>query len=626
MTESVRPQVVLGYSGLDGSRELKESRFPDLEEREKNLYQGLDSAAALLVDGQLVAAVQQERFSGRKFDHAFPRDAIEYCLGHAGLGFADVDAVAHNFDYARMRVLSQGDEYSRLRFESVYAPELQTRLLHRHFPETVDRLTVRPVNHHRAHALSAAIPSGFDEALVVVLDGMGELHAVSVYAWQGGELVRLAALDYRSSLGLFYALVTLHLGFWPNSDEYKVMALAASGDPERFRPAMREAVELGPAGAFSVPLLSLNRDLRSRETFGTSRERLRALGCPPLAAGEQPGAVHFDLAAAAQERVEQAIVHLVGHWSARTGLRRLALAGGVALNCVAVGRLCESGLVDTVYVQPAAGDEGTAVGAALDLADPVRAAAQYPAMTFLGPDVDASQAPAQSPYWRAPVPRDHAPEAAAALIAAGCIVGWAEGRLEFGPRALGHRSILADPRLKSTRDRVNAAVKFREGFRPLAPAVKAEAAAQWFEVPPGARLRHMTVTVPVRPEQRDRIPAVVHDDGSARVQSVHADEVPGLWHILDHFERLTGIPVLMNTSLNVKGQPTARDGAEAYHTFASSHLDVAFIGDTVHAKPEWQDRVRDLLEKISAGRGDAGRGTHPDRETPQVHDAIAGPS
>lgn len=603
MIRPVRPhRIVLGYSGLDGSKQLKHSRFPDLDERERRLYQGFDSAAALLVDDRLVAAVQQERFSGTKFDHAFPRDAIEYCLAHAGIEFADVDVVAHNFDYGRLRVLSQGEEYSRTRYETVYAPELQTRLLHRHFPETAGRLTVQPVEHHRAHALSAAIPSGFQEALVVVLDGMGELYAVTVYAWRDGELSRLAALDYRSSLGLFYSLMTMHLGFWPNSDEYKVMALATSGDPARFRAAMSEAVVLGPDGRFSVPLLSLNRDPRAQETFAASRERLRDMGCPALEPGALPEQVHLDVAAAGQERVEEAILHLIRHWTARTGLRAVALAGGVALNCVAVGQLCKSGLVDGVYVQPAAGDEGTAVGAALAFADPRRAAEQYPAMTFLGPDVSATALPSPSPYWSAPVPPGVGPRAAAALLVAGGIVGWAEGRLEFGPRALGHRSILADPRLRETRDRVNAAVKFREGFRPLAPAVKAESAADWFAMPGSANLRHMTVTVPVRPEQRHLIPAVVHDDGSARVQSVHAEEVPGLWQIIDCFEKLTGIPVVMNTSLNVKGQPTARDGAEAYRTFVSSQLDVAFIGDTVHAKPEWEEQVRAVLDEIVAER------------------------
>jgi carbamoyltransferase len=256
-------RVVLGYSGFDGSAELKQARFPDLSAAESRLFQGLDSAAALVVDDRLVAAVQQERYSGAKFDHRFPAEAIRGCLDQAGLSVDDVGEVRHNFDYAPARVIWQGDPVARERYDRIFAPSLQTPLLHRHFPELAGRVDVRAVNHHHAHALTAAVPSGFDEALVVVLDGMGELHAVTVHAWRGGELTRLAALDFRSSLGLFYALLTLHLGYWPNSDEYKVMALAASGDPARFAGAMDEALVLRDGGRFDIPVLQLNRDPRS---------------------------------------------------------------------------------------------------------------------------------------------------------------------------------------------------------------------------------------------------------------------------------------------------------------------------------------------------------------------------
>jgi carbamoyltransferase len=579
-------RVVLGYSGLDGSKELKLRHFPGLDEREQRLFQGLDSAAALLVDGELVAAVQQERFSGEKFDHAFPVDAIRYCLYAAGVEPGEVDVVAHNFDYSRLRILSAGDAYARTRYEQVYAPARQTELLHRFCPEFAPGLEVRPVDHHRAHALSAAIPSGFDEALIVVADGMGEVNAITIHEWRNGQLRRLAALDFRSSLGLFYSLLTMHLGFWPNSDEYKVMALAAGGDPDRFGPVMESAVAFGPDGHITAPILALNRDQRSKETFSASRAWLSRAGCAGRDAGGPLTPLHRDIAAAAQRRVEDALFHLVRHWAGRTGLSRVAFAGGVALNCVAIGKLAASGLTEAIYVQPAAGDEGTAVGSALAFADPAAAAATYPALTFLGPDVTRTPAPVSHPYWSAPVPAEAAARAAARLLAGGHIVGWARDRLEFGPRALGNRSILADPRRPETRDRVNAAVKFREGFRPLAPAVKAEAADRYFDIPAGANVRHMTVAVPARATRRSDIAAVVHDDGTSRVQVVLAAEHPVFWSILDHFERLTGVPVLMNTSLNVKGQPTARDAAEAYVTFDSSHLDVAFIGDVVYAKPE----------------------------------------
>ncbi len=589
-------KVVLGYSGLDGSAEFKRASVPGLTDAEARLFQGLDSAAALVVDDELVAAVQQERFSGTKFDHAFPADAIRSCLDLAGLAAGDVTEVRHNFDYSLAKVFSQGDAHTRDRFDRVYDPARQTSLLHRHFPELAGRIDVRPVAHHHAHALTAAIPSGFAEALVVVLDGMGELHAVTVHEWRGGVLKPLARLDFRSSLGLFYALLTLHLGYWPNSDEYKVMALAASGDPDRFAATMREAVVLGDDGRFDIPLLGRNRDQRSKETFAASRAWLAEQGCPE-AAGELTPA-HYDLAAAAQHRLEEALFHLVGHWSRRTGLRNVAFAGGVALNCVAIGKLATSGLVDGLYVQPAAGDEGTAVGAALASADPLRAAARYPALTFLGPDVGFDRVPADQPHFRTEVTEREAESAAARLLAQGLVVGWAQGRLEFGPRALGNRSILADPRQRDMRDRVNAAVKFREDFRPLAPAVKAEAADRYFEIPAGVNLRHMTVAVPSRPAA-SAIPAVLHTDGSARVQAVHAGEHPRFWRILDEFERLTGTPVLMNTSLNVKGQPTARSAAEVYRTFDESRLDVAVIGDQVYAK-EWA--IGDVLAALATAR------------------------
>ncbi|MFD7659753.1 carbamoyltransferase [Actinosynnema sp. NPDC059797] len=586
-----RPSVVLGYSGFDGSAEFKRAHFPDLPDSEARLFQGLDAAAALVVDGELVAAVQQERYSGVKFDHSFPVEAVRACLGIAGVPAADVDEVRHGFDYGMTRVLSLGDELSRRRYEEVYRPERQTSLLRRHLPELA-RLSVRPVRHHYAHALTAAVPSGFDEALVVVLDGMGEVHAVSVYRWAGGELTRLAALDFRSSLGLFYTVMTMHLGFWPNSDEYKVMAMAASGDAGRFAAAMGEAVVLGPDGRFDIPLLQHNRDQLGKETFAASRRWLAEQGCPP-AQGEW-SQVHFDLAAAGQRRLEEALTHLVSHWVSRTGLRRVAFAGGVALNCVAVGKLAASGLVDGLYVQPAAGDEGTAVGAALLGADLRRAAERYPVSTFLGPDVDSDRVPAGHPYFTVE-PAD--PEAVVArLLAKGLVVGWAQGRLEFGPRALGNRSILADPRRRETRDRVNAAVKFREGFRPLAPIVKSECATRFFHVPAGTNMRHMTIAVPVRADRAHEIAAVVHDDGTARVQVVHAAEQPRLWRVLDEFERLTGVGALINTSLNVKGQPTARSASEAFRTFDGSRLDVLVVGKSLYAK-DWA--VPEVLEAVA---------------------------
>jgi len=342
-----RSKVILGYSGLHGSAEFKAANFPELDSRAARLFQGLDSAAALLVDGQVVAAVQQERYSGVKFDHGFPADAIRSTLRIAGVDLAAVDAIAHNFDYSRFALFSRGGDVAERRYADVHAPDRQTRLLHRFLPE-LSAHTVVPVPHHQAHALTAAIPSGFDECLVVVMDGMGELHAVSVYAWRHGRLDRLRSLDFRSSLGLFYALVTMHLGYLPNSDEYKVMALAATGDPSRYREAIAEALVCGPDGRLDVPVLRHNRDEVSRETFAGSRAWLAERTCPERRSDEALGQAHRDLAAAAQHRLEEAMTHLLGYWVHRSGLRRVAFAGGVALNCSAIGKIASSGLVDAV--------------------------------------------------------------------------------------------------------------------------------------------------------------------------------------------------------------------------------------------------------------------------------------
>jgi carbamoyltransferase len=594
----VRPaRVVLGYSGLDGSRELKLKWFPGLDEREARLFQGQDSAAALLVDGELVAAVQQERYSGLKFDHSFPGDAIDSCLRIGGIDIRDVEAVTHNFNYRQVSTFHKGDPYTRERYEKVYAPERQTELLRERYPMLQDSMTVTAVDHHRAHALTAAIPSGFDESLVVVADGMGELNAISVYLWRDHVLNRLQAQDFRASLGLFYSLLTMQLGFMPNSDEYKVMALAASGDAEPFADTLAEAIEFGEHGRLRVNVLSHNRDALSKETMSGSRRWLAERGCAERGADESLTQRHYDFAAAAQCRVEQAFHHIVSYWTGRTGVRRLALAGGVALNCVAVGKLAGSGLVDAVYVQPAAGDEGTAIGSALHMADQRRAAATYPAMTYLGPDVTELMPPEDQPHWWRTLPAERAEEIAATLLHRGCLVGWAQGRLEFGPRALGNRSILADPRQRAMKDRVNSAVKFRESFRPLAPAVLAERADELFVIPPGTNMRHMTVAVPVRPGRAADIPAVVHDDGTARVQCVFRDENPRFWRIIDRFASLTGVPVLMNTSLNVKGQPTARTGDSAFYTFTSSGLDVLFVADRVYVKAPWVAEVESLMKE-----------------------------
>jgi carbamoyltransferase len=571
--------VALGYSGIAGSAEILVGRS-DLTAPEQRIFQGMDAAAALVVDGRVVAAVQEERFSGVKSDHRFPVESIRWCLEHAGITEDDVDVVAHGFSFGPYERLFTSTE-ARHRYRSVLAPERQAALLTEHLPALGHRLRVRGVRHHHAHALSAAAAAPFDECLAVVMDGMGESDAISVFRFDG-ELHPLSVQDYRSSLGLFYSLVTLHLGYLPNSDEYRVMALAAFGDRSRYREVLARAVRLLPRGRIRIPLLESLPDDRYREQYRAGRRWLAERTFAPSKERADPPREHADLAAAAQERLEDAIVHVVSHWITETGIRNIAYAGGVALNSVANRRLLDRGATG-LYVQPGAGDEGTALGAAY-AAGGFDRARSFPALPLLGPSVDTPQGPGWTPLGCV----DAAVQLAAALLQRGAVVGWANGRLEFGPRALGARSILADPRDAATRDRVNATVKFREPYRPLAPAVLAEHAAQWFQIPSGAETRHMTVVVPVKPDRRHLVPAITHVDGTARVQVVHRSEHPTFWSLLEAFRRRTGVPLLLNTSLNVKGQPIARTADDALRTFQGSSLDALFVNDHVVARDPWQ--------------------------------------
>ncbi|MEV0561448.1 carbamoyltransferase C-terminal domain-containing protein [Dactylosporangium sp. NPDC050588] len=583
--------MVLGYSGLHDSADYLAAK-PGLVGHEGRIFQGMDSAAALFVDGHLVAAVQEERFTGNKYENRYPAAAMRWCLQEAGIQPRDVDAVAHGFAFGPYRRLMESSVSGAERYAAVYSPKRQQQLLGQHFPELLDRVQVTGIRHHRAHALSAAVGSGFDDCLAVVMDGMGETDSVSVYRWRGGRLDHLMALDMRSSLGLYYSLVTMHLGFQPNSDEHRVMALAAYGDPERFADVMADAVTLLGDGRILVPLLNSARDDPFREQYRAGRRWLAERTTPSVPDADGGlGPEHADVAAACQRRLEQSILHVISHWMDRTGARDIAFAGGVALNCVSNGVLLQHG-VERLFVVPASGDEGTAVGAALALL-PETAQAMVPAFPSYGPDPGVPEGSGRA--WISLPSVAAAARAAARLISSGAVVGWAQGRLEFGPRALGNRSILADPRDPAMRTKVNATVKFREDFRPLAPAVLASHAANYFDIPAGADVRHMTVAVPVHVPKRATIPAVVHTDGTARLQAVDHATNPTFAALIEEFFRITGVPVVLNTSLNVKGQPMARDAREALWTFEHSALDALFVGAAVLLRPPWT--AEDILRE-----------------------------
>ena len=524
-----------------------------------------DPAAALLIDGETVAAAEEERFSRRKHGKdpvpfsawELPVESMRWCLEHAGLGPEDVDAVAYSYDPDLAPAPGPSitdDDWEGLR-------TLYVRRVPQFLATALPGLRIGRVDHiahHVAHAASACIAAPDDSSAVLVLDGRGESASHLGGRWRDGRLDVLAAQRLPHSLGLFYEEVTAHLGFRRSSDEYKVMALASYGDPDRFGDVIRDHVRATGDGGFAVDPVDLGALVPSR------------------APGEAWNEVHADVAAAAQLRLEEVVLDLARWLHEGTGERAITLAGGVALNCVANGRLAAEGPFEQVWVQPAAGDSGTALGAALAAATRrgERCAPFTTAALGRGWDADEIEAilkAAEQPYQR---PADLAEEVAAAL-ADGAVVGWFQGRSEYGPRALGHRSLLCDPRRPENLGRMNA-IKGREEFRPIAPMVLADRAPEIFDgVQPSP---YMLFVHRVRPEWVERIPAVVHVDGTARVQTVdHADE-PLMAATLRAFERRTGVPVLVNTSFNTAGRPIVDTPHHALECFGSGPVDLLALG------------------------------------------------
>ncbi|HWH34024.1 MAG TPA: carbamoyltransferase C-terminal domain-containing protein [Acidimicrobiales bacterium] len=523
-----------------------------------------DSAAALVVDGVTVAAAEEERFNRRK--HAkvpvafstweLPELSARWCLDHAGVPPGQLDAVAYSYDPAlAFDGLHPGtDPWEPLR--TLYT-ERAPRFLASALPG-LDPGVVRFVPHHVAHAASAYLGGPFPSCAVLVLDGRGERGSFLAGRAGGGDLEVLAQTELPHSVGLVYEELTAHLGYRRSSDEYKVMALASYGTPrhlDRFRHLVRAVPD---GGIVTEPV------------------DWAALAPPGQGDGTLDPA-HADLAASVQARLEELVVELAGWLHERTGERALALAGGVALNCVANTRVFEAGPFDDVWVQPAAGDAGTALGAALvaahDLGDQVRPMGS-PALGRQWGDADLRRVleVAKVPYEE---PADIA-EAVAGVLADDGIVAWFQGRSEFGPRALGHRSLLAHPGRRANLERLND-VKGREQFRPVAPMVLAERAKDVFEGGPFPS-PYMLFVHRVRPDWQDRIPAVVHVDGTARIQTVERGDEALLHRCLSAFERRTDLPVVVNTSLNTAGRPMVDDPRDALECFGSAPIDALALG------------------------------------------------
>jgi carbamoyltransferase len=531
-----------------------------------------DPAAALVVDGDVVAAAEEERFSRRKHGKRpvpfaaweLPELSAAWCLAEAGLSPADVDVVTYSFDPALVRPAEEigvTDPWDSLR--TTYArraPQFLATAL-----PGLDPDAVRYVPHHVAHAASAGLAAPQRESAVLVLDGRGEAvsHLAGRYA-ADGSLSVLASQGLPHSLGLLYEDVTEHLGFLRSSDEYKVMALASYGTP-RHLPMLREAIRATGDGGFRTDPVA----------WGALAKR--------RGPAEDFTAEHADLAASVQVRLEEVLLELARWLHGQTGERALTMAGGVALNCVANSRLAAEGPFETVWVQPAAGDAGTALGGALHVA--AAAGERAAPMTGAGlgrgwtdADLAAWLDTARWPYER---PADLAGEVADVLAADG-VVAWFAGRSEYGPRALGHRSLLANPGRRETLRKLND-VKGREQFRPVAPMIRLDRAAEVFDGPLPSP--YMLFVHRVRDGWRDRIPAVVHVDGTARAQTVDPELEPGVAALLAAFEARTGLPCLVNTSLNTAGRPIVDDPRDALELFGSAPVDVLVLGPYLVRRP-----------------------------------------
>ncbi|PYS82179.1 MAG: hypothetical protein DMF67_14160 [Acidobacteria bacterium] len=581
-----------------------------------------DSAACLVRDGELLAAAQEERFTRKKHDHRFPARAVEFCLKHARITPAELDYVAF-YDKPLLKFERLLETYLD------YAPRgLRSFLLA--MPLWLrEKLWIREqvskevgfggkvlfTEHHESHAASAFFPSPFESAAVLTMDGVGEWATSSYGYGRGNELHLMAELHFPHSLGMLYSAFTYYTGFRVNSGEYKVMGLAPYGEPRYVQTILDELIDLREDGSLRLNMKYFNFAAGLTMTSG---EFERLFGGPPRAPEGEITQREMDLARSVQEVTEEAMLRMARHAHRETGERNLCLAGGVALNCVGNGRILREGPFERVWIQPAAGDAGGSLGAALSVwyqhlgkerrvEDVCRGRADGMRGAYLGPEfacdeIEEFLLTVGARYRR--VGRSRLAEEVARLLADEKVVGWFQGRMEFGPRALGARSILGDPRSPRMQSQMNLKIKFRESFRPFAPSVLRERVSEYFEL--DADSPYMLLVAPVRRRLRRRvtkeeaglfgieklnvprseIPAVTHVDYSARIQTVRREDNPTYYELLSAFERLTGCAVLVNTSFNVRGEPIVCTPSEAYTCFMRTEMDCLVLGDFVLLKAE----------------------------------------
>jgi carbamoyltransferase len=590
-----------------------------------------DSAAALVEDGHIVAAAQEERFTRIKQDKTYPENAIRYCLDAGGLSLDDLDYVVfYEKPFVKFERLLEtylafaprGFDSFRMALplwlkEKLFQKDLLGKRLKARAPGFDWQQKLLFAEHHRSHAASAFYPSPYNEALILTMDGVGEWATTSVGIGRDHGIEMLKEIHFPHSLGLLYAAFTYYTGFKVNSGEYKVMGLAPYGEPRYVNTILDNVIDLKPDGSFRLNQEYFDYCVGLRMTNGRFD---RLFGGPPRDPASLLEQRHMDLAASVQAVTEEAVLRMVRSLVAETGLRKLCLAGGVALNCVANGKVLRDGVVDDLWIQPAAGDAGGALGAALaayhEFLDQPR---------LVGNELDGMQGAYLGPAFANPEIADRLRKAGAvfdiveddALISRTVdalvdekAVGWFQGRMEFGPRALGARSILGDPRSPQMQRQLNLKVKFRESFRPFAPSVLREDVSEWFDL--DRATPYMLVVADVREDRRcpvsdadralfgiDRlntirseIPAVTHVDMSARVQTVHKETNPRYHALLSAFKARTGCPVLVNTSFNVRSEPIVCTPEDAFRCFMGTDIELLVAGNCLARKEDQDPSLR----------------------------------
>jgi carbamoyltransferase len=552
-----------------------------------------DSAAALLRDGEVVAACQEERLSRKKHDSDFPARAVRYVLKEGGIGPEQLDAVGF-YDKPLLKFERMLSTYVATfpRSFGSFRKAIPVWLHEKLWVPSLIRKELKPykgpilfAEHHMSHAASCFLPSPFEEAAILTVDGVGEWATASFGVGKGRDITLFKEIRFPHSLGLLYSAFTYYLGFKVNSAEYKVMGLAPYGKPVHFERIMKEMVHLNEDGSFKLNMKYFSYDYGLTMTNGAFDE---FFGGPPRKPETWMNEREFDIAASVQKVCEEVVLKMVHYIHRETGLKNLCMAGGVALNCVANGRVIRETPMKNLFVQPAAGDAGGAVGVAHYLYNTVHQQPRGKAWThaFLGPaygDAEIAQyLDATGAKYRTLSDRELV-EGAARHLSEGNVVGWFQGRMEFGPRALGGRSILADPRDPKMRDTLNMKIKFREGFRPFAPSVLADKAGDWFEIEGDSP--YMLLVAQVR-EGKRVIPSVTHVDNSARLQTVTREESPLYYDLIAEFGRLTGVPVVINTSFNVRGEPIVCTPKDAYLCFMRTDMDHLVLGHHLLDKKE----------------------------------------